>query len=1072
MFDASAHESDDSTLDFVVTLTPAVDADVRVRYATSDGTATAGSDYTARSGTLTFRPRQTSKTIRVPIIDDNVEDDGETLTLTLSNPTGGAKIVDGTATGTIRNTEDDTASFGLMLVGEFQGVPRTHDGSSAFEMSLVLSEAVTISKQDLMDHAFEVTGGSITAVRRSADAPNQWFELTVQPSSNAPVGVSLAERAGCSARGAICTSDGRMLFTQLSAVVGGPPDVAETGLPQIGGVTVKGQTLTADISGIADTDGLTTAEFSYQWVRATDTTQQDIAGADTAAYTLAEDDVGNRVRVRVAYTDDGGNRHSLTSEPTDRITKPDLGSVKLVDGTETTAEVEVALRGSHGVAVPVFVGYKPFDTDQDWEIAEGETDPATGRATVTLEGLDERTAYKLVASLNSELDPFLYTVFIAGRTARADDADEGSVEGLAGPPGTPAFEQGDGTLVVTWAPPEANGTAAVQGYLVEMRRDGQTYEKGRRHHVSAPKTTTTFTNLANGVAYYIRVSARNSREIVDGSYVYGQASDEARAVPGTGTVGLGAPVLDDPEYLHRTMVRLDWADIEGAEWYEVQYHHPDGNKWVTLPYGNIEIAHHGSSATLNGLHSGYLWFVRVRSLGCGGPSPWSEIVQMSSGAASDWAGVEVPEIADGDARPETTGVCPPNTPVLEVPAYPAHLSVALDWGDIEGAESYEVQYDDPDTNKWVTLPHGDVTVAFDGSSAVMGNLHEGYLWFFRVRAVAAGVPSSWSEIVQTCCTKESDYETDDNSPATGAPSITGTAQAGQTLTASTTGIDDPDGLDDATFSFQWVRNDGTSDSDIAGATGSTYELVDDDVGKTIKVRVTFDDDDGNPESLTSAANATVAARSNNTATGQPSITGTAQAGQTLTAATTGISDADGLTNPVFTYQWIRSDGTADTDIAGAAASTYELVDDDVGSTIKVRVTFSDDRGNPESLTSAATAEIEARPLTASTDNAPASHDGTSAFTFELRFSENIKMGFQTMRNHVLDVAGATITRARRLTQGSNIGWEITIEPAGNADITITLPATTDCTAQGAVCNHDGKKLSDGLNLTISGPGSG
>lgn len=136
----------------------------------------------------------------------------------------------------------------------------------------------------------------------------------------------------------------------------------------------------------------------------------------------------------------------------------------------------------------------------------------------------------------------------------------------------------------------------------------------------------------------------------------------------------------------------------------------------------------------------------------------------------------------------------------------------------------------------------------------------------------------------------------------------------------------------------------------------------------------------------------------------------------------------------------------------------------------MRVTFTDDRNNQETLTSAATAAVAAGPLTASVQSAPASHDGSEAFTFELRFSEDIKMGFQTMRDHVFDVTGGAITRARRLTQGSNAGWEITVEPNGNAGVTLTLPATTDCSAQGAVCTHGGKKLSEGLQLTVSGPG--
>ena len=108
-----------------------------------------------------------------------------------------------------------------------------------------------------------------------------------------------------------------------------------------------------------------------------------------------------------------------------------------------------------------------------------------------------------------------------------------------------------------------------------------------------------------------------------------------------------------------------------------------------------------------------------------------------------------------------------------------------------------------------------------------------------------------------------------NTPATGAPTITGTAQVGQSLQASTSGIADDDGLANATFAHQWVRVDGTNETDIASATESSYALVSADESHTVKVRVSFTDDAGNSESLTSSATATVEPKSNRPATGQP-----------------------------------------------------------------------------------------------------------------------------------------------------------------------------------------------------------
>ena len=101
---------------------------------------------------------------------------------------------------------------------------------------------------------------------------------------------------------------------------------------------------------------------------------------------------------------------------------------------------------------------------------------------------------------------------------------------------------------------------------------------------------------------------------------------------------------------------------------------------------------------------------------------------------------------------------------------------------------------------------------------------------------------------------------------------------------------DADGLDDVSFTYQWLADD----TEIAGATGLTYTVAAADEGKAIKVEISFTDDVGNDESLTSAATDAVAARPNSLATGAPTISGPVQGGETLTANRSGIADADGL----------------------------------------------------------------------------------------------------------------------------------------------------------------------------------
>ena len=107
-------------------------------------------------------------------------------------------------------------------------------------------------------------------------------------------------------------------------------------------------------------------------------------------------------------------------------------------------------------------------------------------------------------------------------------------------------------------------------------------------------------------------------------------------------------------------------------------------------------------------------------------------------------------------------------------------------------------------------------------------------------------------------------------------------------------------------------------------------------------------------------------------------------------------------------------------------------------------------------------------LTARFDAQPASHDG-SRFTLELHLSEEIEISYKTVRDAVLDVTGGAVQGARRLKQGSNLGWQITIKPDSKAEVSIVLLPTTDCEAVGAVCTVDGRGLSNKLEVVVPGP---
>ena len=141
-------------------------------------------------------------------------------------------------------------------------------------------------------------------------------------------------------------------------------------------------------------------------------------------------------------------------------------------------------------------------------------------------------------------------------------------------------------------------------------------------------------------------------------------------------------------------------------------------------------------------------------------------------------------------------------------------------------------------------------------------------------------------------------------PATWPVQVNGEAQVGKTLTADTSNISDRFGVQVTSMTYQWLADNAR----IPGAGGSTYTLGEGKQGKKISVMATFTDDRGNEDTLTSGPTDPVAARErNHRSVGLPLISGRALVGQTLTADTSLIFDADGLEDSALSYLWEADD---------------------------------------------------------------------------------------------------------------------------------------------------------------------
>ena len=242
--DASAAEGD--AVEFTVSLSAASDGEVTVEYATSDGTAAAGSDYTAASGTLTFAANETTKTVSVATTDDSVAEEDETFTLALSSPAN-ATLGDATATGTINDNDVSTTS----LTASFSDMPASHTGGE-FTFGLTFSENVELGYVTLRDTAFVVTGGEVKTAQRQRQGSNQAWNITVEPSGQGAVTITLPETTDCGASGAICTGDGRPLSHSLSATVAGPAGIPAVSVSDASAAEGDAVAFTVSLSAAAD----------------------------------------------------------------------------------------------------------------------------------------------------------------------------------------------------------------------------------------------------------------------------------------------------------------------------------------------------------------------------------------------------------------------------------------------------------------------------------------------------------------------------------------------------------------------------------------------------------------------------------------------------------------------------------------------------------------------------------------------------------------------------------------------------------------------------------------------------
>ena len=457
-----------------------------------------------------------------------------------------------------------------------------------------------------------------------------------------------------------------------------PANQAATGEPTITGTAQVGQDLTADVSGIDDDDGLP-GVFDYQWFRvdadgASDETE--IAGEIASTYTLTTADVGKKVKVKVSFTDDLSGDEERTS-----------------GAYPTSATVTAANTAPTGADKTVTMGSDTTHTFTAVDFGFADTDTGDTLVSVMIESV-----------------PALGELTLDSTVVMTDDVVTRA--------------QIDGNML-TFTPVAGASGDAYASFTFKVN-DGTDF--------SADANTITF----------------NVRDLTCGMPSFG-----ARRNHWSGTVTVGA--------------------IEAGG----------------------EIVGYGFSSFY----------------GAGSFTPGSFTIGSNSYTIES-----------------------------------ASVSTAL--GVSEGRLKFDLLANSPTTAEAAALElHVCDSAGFGFAGAGVEHsvtLHD-YTWD---AAALDWTPPVTSRTLYLSLPANND--------ATGEPAISGTARAGQTLTATVGDIADADGLPDpfisgALTTIQWIQVDGATETDISGATSETYTLTDADVGKKVKVRVSFTDDLNGDEELTSAA---------------------------------------------------------------------------------------------------------------------------------------------------------------------------------------------------------------------------
>ena len=917
------------------------------------------------------------------------------------------------------------------LTAWITGLPASHDGRNAFSFQLTFSANVTLSYLDFGDGALELTGATVHNARRLQPGSNQNWEITLKPTGNGPVVIVLPAGRGCGEPAAVCTEESLPLSESLEASVPGPANntaaftvsaeatTISEGESTLLTVAISNGVTFAEDQAIALTVEGTASAADYRLSPATLTLVAGASSATAELLALGDDEEEEPERVTVTASHGGTEIGSATVTIRSVSQDATLSALSLsgIDiGAFSGAVTSYQASVGHSVATTAVAATATHSAATVLIEPGSAVDLAVGaneiRVTVTAEDGATTKTYTVTVTRTGLPE--------ASITAGTGPVTEGAAASFTVTLDQAAPEALTVSLSVTESgsslsrPPPAS-VAVAQGETsatLSVPTAGDSVVEG--------DSTVTVTVTA-GRGYTVGTASSASVTVEDDD----SAAFTVSAAPGTIAEGETAT--------------LTVAISNGVTFAEDQ---------------TISLATSGTASA-----SDYTGVPATLTLAAEASSVTATLAALADQEEEE---VETVTLSASHGR-NSLGSATVTIRSVSQDATLSALSLSgIDIGAFSGAvTSYQasVGHSVATTAVAATATHSAATVLIEPGSAVdlavaaneirvTVTAEDGATTkVYTVTVTRAGLPVVSIEAVEERLIGPLGAFTLSRTGPTAEPLEVHVLYAtSRNVADKTVRVEIPRGLSSV------IRRVQSGDNN----------LVEDD----IEITWTLQEDEGYTVSAEHGSASLVLEESD-----VPAFT--------VTADPAGIAEGESATLTVAISNGVRfaEDQAIALSVSGTAsgadytglpqtltlaarktsaesATLAAVADQEEEEAETVTVTASHNGTEIGSATVTIAASKEA-PLTAEFLDMPETHDGESEFTFRLRFSEEITISYKTLRDAAFLVTGGAVVGARRMARPSNLLWEITVQPASDADVVLALPPTVDCSAPNVICTEDG-----------------